>query len=55
MNLEGCKRHVKVRVTPAGTAGGGGSAVTTTFTVAMILGDMDINPEATAATVYEKA
>lgn len=55
VNLEGMNQYFKVTATPAVTEGGGGSAGTMTFSMAIILGDMDINPEATAATVYEKA
>jgi len=49
VNLEGLNRYVSVVCTPThGTSG------TANVSVAVVLGDMDINPEATAATVYEK-
>lgn len=50
VNLEGCNRYIKVVCTPThGTSG------TANVSVAVVLGDMDINPEATAAVVYEKS
>lgn len=49
VNLEGMNRYIKVVTTP--TAGSSGVVY---FGVNVVLGDMDINPEATAATVYEK-
>jgi hypothetical protein len=49
VNLEGMDRYIKITCTP--TAGSSGVVY---FGVDVVLGDMDINPEATAATVYEK-
>jgi hypothetical protein len=50
LNLEGIDANFKVTLTPAT-----GDSGVVTLTCAVILGDMDINPEATAAVVYEKS
>jgi len=50
LNLEGIDANFKVVLTPAT-----GDSGVVTLTCAVILGDMDINPEATSAVVYEKA
>ena len=50
VNMEGMNRYFKVVLTPThGTSG------TCLIGVTVTLGDMDINPESTAATVYEKS
>lgn len=50
LDLEGFGRYFKITSTPTPTASG-----VVYQSIALVLGDMDINPEATPAIVYKKA